>query len=212
MVHNGSDRKSIGSYPYLIMGVFAIFFHVAAQVISIDTIISYAESMGFNLQEAKIFPSITLSCALVGYFLGILLIPRIASQRLMLRISTVGGLILSICVLFIPGTIQMYGHTTSLSIWCLCLMGVCNALIYAGIWPLAIHDLGRWTNLGSSFMVMALCGNAFMPVIYGLIADHHGLRTGYIVLVPCFLYLIFYAFYGYKINHWSELWRLKKEK
>ena len=106
----------------------------------------------------------------------------------------------------------MYGHTTSLSIWCLCLMGVCNALIYAGIWPLAIHDLGRWTNLGSSFMVMALCGNAFMPVIYGLIADHHGLRSGYIVLIPCFLYLIFYAFYGYKINHWSELWKLKKDK
>lgn len=191
IAHASKDRKSIGSYPYLIMGVFAIFFHVAAQVISIDTIISYAESMGFNLQEAKIFPSITLSCALVGYFLGILLIPRFASQQLMLRISTVGGLILSVCVLFIPGTIQMSGHTTSLSIWCLSLMGVCNALIYAGIWPLAIHDLGRWTNLGSSFMVMALCGNAFMPVIYGLIADHHGLRSGYIVLIPCFLYLIF---------------------
>ena len=211
-IHDNKERKSIGSYPYLIMGVFAIFFHVAAQVISIDTIISYAENMGFNLQEAKIFPSITLSCALVGYFLGILLIPRFASQQLMLRISTVGGLILSVCVLFIPGTIQMYGHTTSLSIWCLCLMGVCNALIYAGIWPLAIHDLGRWINLGSSFMVMALCGNAFMPVIYGLIADHHGLRSGYIVLIPCFLYLIFYAFYGYKINHWSELWKLKKDK
>lgn len=212
IAHASKDRKSIGSYPYLILGVFAIFFHVAAQVISIDTIISYAESMGFNLQEAKIFPSITLSCALVGYFLGILLIPRFASQQLMLRISTVGGLILSVCVLFIPGTIQMSGHTTSLSIWCLSLMGVCNALIYAGIWPLAIHDLGRWTNLGSSFMVMALCGNAFMPVIYGLIADHHGLRSGYIVLIPCFLYLIFYAFYGYKINHWSELWKLKKDK
>ena len=67
-IHDNKDRKSIGSYPYLIMGVFAIFFHVAAQVISIDTIISYAENMGFNLQEAKIFPSITLSCALVGYF------------------------------------------------------------------------------------------------------------------------------------------------
>lgn len=76
-IHDNKDRKSIGSYPYLIMGVFAIFFHVAAQVISIDTIISYAENMGFNLQEAKIFPSITLSCALVGYFLGILLIPQL---------------------------------------------------------------------------------------------------------------------------------------
>ena len=211
-LHTNKDRKSIGSYPYLIMGVFAIFFHVAAQVISIDTIISYAESMDFNLQEAKIFPSITLSCALAGYFFGILLIPRIASQQLMLRISTVGGLVLSLCVLFIPGEVLVYGHTTSLSIWCLCLMGVCNALIYAGIWPLAIHDLGRWTNLGSSLMVMALCGNAFMPVIYGLIADHHGLRIGYIVLIPCFLYLIFYAFCGYKINYWSELWNLKKDR
>lgn len=210
--YSSGDHKSIGSYPYLILGVFAIFFHVAAQVISIDTIISYAESMGFNLHEAKIFPSITLSCALVGYFIGILLIPRFASQQRMFRICTVGGLILSVCVLVIPGEVQMYGHATSLSIWCLSLMGVCNALIYAGIWPLAIHDLGRWTNLGSSFMVMALCGNAFMPVIYGLIADHYGLRIGYIVLIPCFLYLIFYAFYGYKINHWSELWKLKKDK
>ena len=188
--HSSGDHKSIGSYPYLILGVFAIFFHVAAQVISIDTIISYAESMGFNLHEAKIFPSITLSCALVGYFIGILLIPRFASQQRMFRICTVGGLILSVCVLVIPGEVQMYGHATSLS----------------------IHDLGRWTNLGSSFMVMALCGNAFMPVIYGLIADHYGLRIGYIVLIPCFLYLIFYAFYGYKINHWSELWKLKKDK
>lgn len=208
--HN--NHRSIGSYPYLILGVFAIFFHVAAQVISIDTIISYAQSMGFSLHEAKIFPSITLSCALLGYLLGILLIPKFVSQQYMFRICTVSGLLLSICVIFIPGEISIYGHTTSLSIWCLSLMGMCNALIYAGIWPLAIHDLGHWTNLGSSLMVMALCGNAFMPVIYGLIADQYGLRTGYIVLVPCFLYLIFYAFYGYKINYWSELWIQKKEK
>ena len=63
-----------------------------------------------------------------------------------------------------------------------------------------------------SLMVMALCGNAFMPVIYGLIADNYNLRTGYIVLIPCFLYLIFYAFYGYKLNYWSELWKIRKTK
>lgn len=211
-IENYGKHRSILSYPYLVLGVFAIFFHVAAQVISIDTIISYAESMGFTLQEAKIFPSLTLACALGGYFLGILLIPRIASQLKMLRIAVCGGLVLSICVLLMPGNIDIYGHTTSLSIFFLCLMGVCNALIYAGIWPLAIHDLGRWTNLGSSLMVMALCGNAFMPVVYGLIADHHGLRLAYIVLVPCFLYLIFYAFYGYKLNFWPELWKRKKDK
>ena len=213
---NGTEleegHSSIMSYPYLILGVLAIFFHVAAQVISIDTIISYAESMGYTLQEAKIFPSITLSCALIGYFVGILLIPRYATQLTMFRFATIGGLILSLLVLFVPGEIMFNGHMASFSIFCLSLMGVCNALIYAGIWPLAIHDLGQWTSMGSSLMVMALCGNGFMPVIYGLIADNYNLRTGYIVLIPCFLYLIFYAFYGYKLNYWSELWKIRKTK
>ena len=136
----------------------AIYFHVAAQVIRL------CRKYGIQSARSQDIPASLCCAALVGYFIGILLIPRFASQQRMFRICTVGGLILSVCVLVIPGEVQMYGHATSLSIWCLSLMGVCNALIYAGIWPLAIHDLGRWTNLGSSFMVMALCSNAFMPV------------------------------------------------
>lgn len=207
-----ADRKSVLSYPYLILGVIAIFFHVAAQVISIDTVISYAEMMGLNLNEAKIFPSITLSCALCEYFLGIVLIPKVFSQKTILQIVTTLGLILSLYVLFLSGQVRIGGMDTDISIWFLCLMGVPNALIYAGIWPLAIHDLGKWTNRGASLMVMALCGNAFMPVIYGLIADSYGLRLGYVVLIPCFLYLIFYAYYGHKIQNWSDLWKQNKVK
>ncbi len=202
-----TDRDSILNYPYLILGAVAIFFHVAAQVISIDTVISYAEMMELDLNEAKIFPSITMSCALVGYGLGILLIPRVISQKNMLRVSSIAGLLLSLSVLLVSGHVRLFGMDTDASIWFLCLMGVPNALIYVGIWPLAIHDLGRWTSRGSSLMVMALCGNAFMPVIYGLLADSYGLRVGYVVLIPCFMYLMFYAFYGHKINNWSQLWK-----
>lgn len=205
-----TDRDSILDYPYLIMGAIAIFFHVAAQVISIDTVISYGEMMGLDLNQAKIFPSITLSCALLGYLLGIILIPRFISQKNMLRISTTVGLIFSLCVLLVSGHVHLLGMDTDASIWFLCLMGIPNALIYAGIWPLAIHDLGRWTSRGSSLMVMALCGNAFMPLIYGVLADSYGLRIGYVVLIPCFLYLMFYAYYGHKVNNWSELWKRNK--
>lgn len=209
---NSTDRKSILYYPYLIMGAIAIFFHVAAQVISIDTVISYAEVMGLNLNEAKIFPSITLLCALLGYSLGIILIPKVFSQKTMLKISTTLGLFFALCVLLLSGRIHLFYMDTDISIWFLCLMGIPNALIYAGIWPLAIHDLGHWTNRGSSLMVMALCGNAFMPVIYGLIADSYGLRIAYIVLIPCFIYLMFYAYYGHKVDIWSELWKGKGTK
>ncbi len=202
--NSGENKRSIFSYPYLILGALAIFFHVASQIIAVDTIISYANTMGFDLNSAKIFPSITLTCTLLGYIMGIILIPKFFSQKTMFQFCVVLGMIISICVVCFTFEIQALGKATNASIWFLCLLGFPNALIYAGIWPLAIRDLGEHTNRGSSLLVMALCGNAIMPVIYGLIADKTSLHFGYIVLIPCFLYLIFYAFYGYKIERWGK--------
>jgi Fucose permease len=70
-----NDRNSVFSYPYLVLGAIAIFCHVGSQVIAIDTIINYADSMGVNMLEAKVFPSYTLTCTMIGYILGIFLIP-----------------------------------------------------------------------------------------------------------------------------------------
>jgi len=181
-----------------------LFCHVAEQIVSIDTVISYAQSMGLTLQEAKIFPSITLGCSLIGYFAGIIAIPRFASQLQMLRVAVVTGAVLSVLVLVIPGTVPVYGHAVSLSLFCINGLGFCNALIYAGIWPLAIHHLGRHTDLASACMVMALCGNGLMPLLYGFLADHWGLRPGYVVLLPCFLFLIYYAYRGYRLERWKN--------
>ena len=172
------DRSSIWKYPYLVLGVIALFCHLGSQQISISTIISYAQDMGLDLEAAKVFPSYTLACILVGYLIGVSLIPKYLSQQKSLVICTVTGLLLSV------------------------LVGVPNSLIYAGIWPLAIRGLGRWTSLGSSLLVMALCGNAVMPLIYGYFTDIISLQASYWLLIPCFVYMIFYAVYGYKIEKW----------
>ena len=187
----GTDRKSIFSYPYLILGVVALFAHVGSQQITISTIISYAQSLGMDLNAAKLFPSYTLGCILVGYLIGIITIPKYLSQQTALLICTITGLVLSIFVLAFP---------PKASIWFLVLLGIPNSLIYAGIWPLAIKGLGRWTNLGSSLLVMALCGNAIMSLLYGLEADRLGEHAAYWLLIPCFVYMIFYAVYGHKIR------------
>ena len=191
----GNDRKSIFAYPYLILGVLALFAHVGAQQISISTIIGYAQSLGMDLDAAKVFPSYTLGCILVGYLIGIITIPKYLSQQTALLICTVTGLVLSILVLAFP---------PKSSIWFLVLLGIPNSLIYAGIWPLAIKGLGRWTNLGSSLLVMALCGNAIMSLLYGLEADRLGEHAAYWLLIPCFVYMIFYAIYGHKIGKESK--------
>ena len=71
----GKSHTSILQFPYLLMGAIAMFLHVGTQVIAIDTIIGYANSMKMDLLEAKVFPSYSLTATICGYFLGILLIP-----------------------------------------------------------------------------------------------------------------------------------------
>jgi len=199
----GSEKTSIFQYPYLILGALAIFFHVGTQVIAIDTIIGYAKSMGINLLEAKTFPSYTLGATMIGYILGIIAIPRFISQQKALVICTITGLILSLGVLFVPGTVNFLGHHTGISIWFLCALGLPNSLVYAGIWPLAIRGLGKFTKLGSSVMIMGLSGNALALVLYGYLADLYHVRFAYIILIPYYIYLVFYAIYGYRIKSWK---------
>ena len=200
--HN--SKKSIFDFPYLILGALAIFFHVGTQVIAIDTIINYANSMGIDLLEAKVFPSYTLACTMIGYILGILIIPKYVSQTKALIICTVLGLLLSFGVVFADFNVTLFGLQANISIFLLCALGFPNALIYAGIWPLSIHGLGKFTKTGSSLLIMGLCGNAILPLIYGYFAEVYDLRIGYWILIPCFLYLIFFATKGHKINSWKR--------
>ncbi len=60
-----------------------------------------------------------------------------------------------------------FGHQANASIFFLNALGFPNALIYAGIWPLSMHGLGKFTRTGSSLLIMGLCGNAILPLVYG---------------------------------------------
>ena len=193
-----SAKKSILQFPHLVLGALAIFLHVGTQVIAVDTVIGYAVSMKMDLLEAKVFPSYTLFVTITGYMLGIILIPKYISQLRMLQVCTVMGLIYSLLILYTNGTITLLGHTADISLWFVVLLGLANSLVWAGIWPLALEGLGRFTKLGASVMIMGLCGNAILPLFYGHFADLHGVRAAYMVLIPCYLYLVFYAIYGHR--------------
>ena len=198
-----AGKTSIFQFPHLILGALAIFLHVGTQVIAIDTIIGYAGSMGIDLLEAKVFPSYTLFCTICGYLIGITLIPKFISQVNALRICTVLGTIFTLLIIFAKGDFNFLGHETDVSIWFVVLLGLANSLVWAGIWPLALDDLGRFTKLGASIMIMGLCGNAIMPLFYGHFADVYDLRLAYWVLLPCYLYLVFYAVKGHKLRKWG---------
>ncbi|HEX8038124.1 MAG TPA: sugar MFS transporter [Chryseosolibacter sp.] len=196
-------KTSIFQFPHLILGALAIFIHVGTQVIAIDTIIGYANSMNIQLMEAKVFPSYTLAATICGYMLGIICIPRFISQVNVLRICTGLGALFTLGIVFAHGEVTFLGHTADISIWFVVLLGLANSLVWAGIWPLALDGLGKFTKLGASIMIMGLCGNAILPLVYGHFADVYNVRTAYWVLFPCYLYLIYYAVYGHTIRRWG---------
>jgi len=198
-----ADKKNIFQFPHLILGAIGIFLHVGTQVIAIDTIIGYANSMHISLMEAKVFPSYTLTATICGYILGIICIPKFISQVNALRLCTLLGIILTLLILFTSGQVTLFGHVADISIWFVVLLGLANSLVWAGMWPLAMDGLGRFTKTGASVMIMGLCGNALLPLLYGYFADQFNVRAAYWVLFPCYLYLVFYAFYGHKIRKWA---------
>ncbi len=61
------------------------------------------------------------------------------------------------------------------------------------IFALGIRGLGEHTKLASSLIVMSIVGGAIAPPFMGRIADHHAMRTGFVVPLVCF---VFVALYG----------------
>jgi fucose permease len=151
-----------------------------------------------------VFPSYTLAAMIAGYIFGIIVIPKFLSQVTVLKAFTTMGLLFTFCVVWLGGEVSFLGMEVDISIWFVVLLGLANSLVWAGIWPLALDGLGKFTKLGASILIMGLCGNAILPMVYGYFADTAGLREAYWVLVPCYLYLMFYAFKGYRIRKWSQ--------
>ncbi len=198
-----SEKTSIMQFPHVILGTLAIFLHVGSQVTGINTVIAYAQSINIPLLEAKVFPSYILGVTMFGFLMGIVLIPRFINHLNILRICTTSATVLTFVFFIVGGEVTFLGHTSHPSIWILVILGLSNSLMWSTIWPLALDGLGRFTKKGGSVLIMGLCGSALVPIAYGYFADHFSLYHAYWVLLPCYLYLVFYAFRGYKIRRWT---------
>ncbi|MCM4155752.1 sugar MFS transporter [Gramella sp. AN32] len=188
-------KKNIFQFPQLLLGALAMFLYVGVEVIAGDTVISYALSLGIDSGTAKLFTTYTLVAMIVGYLIGIVIIPKYISQEKALSTSAVVGIVFSSCAIFTEGFI---------SVLFISLLGLANALVFPAIWPLAINGLGKFTKIGSSFLIMALAGGAIIPLGYGYLADLFNAKTAYWIVIPCYLFLGYYSIKGYKIRFSSN--------
>lgn len=188
---NEKTQRSLLEYPYMWLGVLAIFFYVGAEVIAIDTLIGYGEHYHIPTEISHYFGVYALIALLIGYFFGIVLVPRFISQRTALIIQ------LGTATLFTVVALCTQGLASIVAIICLSFS---HAIMWPAIWPLAIHDLGGHTKFASALLVMAIVGGAIMPLIYGSIADHTNPHDAYALLFVCYAYILFFATVGCKIT------------
>jgi fucose permease len=184
-----ASKTSIFQFPHLLLGVLAIFFDIGVEYIALGTINDYATIL--NLPSPANYVWFVSAGMVVGYLLGVFFIPKYVSQGMALLISTISGIVVTIMIVLLP---------IGISIYFVALLGLANALMWPAIWPLAIADLGKYTKMGSSLLVTGIIGGAFLPLLFGYVADVASHQVAYLVCLPAYLYIMYFAEWGSKIR------------
>ena len=201
-------KTSIFQFPHLWLGVLALFLYVGVEVVAGDTIISYGISLNIPVEDAKFFTLFTLMAMVATYALGVFLIPKYISQSFALKVSAILGIILSFCIVYTSGFT---------SVLFVAALGIANALVWPAIWPLALTGLGKFTKTASALLIMAISGGAIIPPLYGALVDSkkeeliatginegsalaEAASFGYWILLPCYIVILYYAFWGHKVG------------
>ena len=197
---------SLRHHPHLFLGVVTLFFYVGIEVIAGDTIGLYGQSLG--MENATVLTAYTMVFMVIGYLLGVTMIPKRISQERALLLSAFAGLLFTAGILLS----SEHGDTVSSLLWgwsgigtvpdslaFVALLGLSNALVWPAVWPLALKDLGPLTARGSALLIMGIAGGALLPLLFGRIGDFTGeVRDGYLLGFVCYSVILYYAAAGHK--------------
>ena len=162
-----SSIKRIFKKPRFVGGVVAQMFYVGGQIMCWTYIYQYAENLGISNSNAVNYAYTALIIFLSGRFLFTYLLKYINAPKLLMLLSF-------LAIAFCLGTIFINGI---IGLYCLVLISFCMSLMFPTIYGIALNGLGDDAKPASAFLVMAIVGGAFMPILQGAILDIGG--SGY---------------------------------
>jgi len=186
------EKASAWAYRHLVLGALAIFMYVGAEVCIGSFLINFLTEpkiAGLSVVEAGKYASFYWGGAMVGRFLGAVIMQKMAANKLL----TFNALIAVILVL----TAVM--GTGELVMSAILAVGLCNSIMFPTIFSLAIKGLGQHTRQGSGILCMAIVGGAILPLIQGVIADNVGIQSAFIIPALCYAYIAFYGYKGHQL-------------
>ncbi len=185
------NTRKIWQETRLMMGVIGIFMYVGAEVSIGSFLVNYlahTEVGNLPLDQAAHYVAFYWGSAMVGRFLGSYLQTFIKPASLLALHA--GGAILLVAV----------SMTTnhSIAFWSILLVGFCNSIMFPTIFTLAVEGLGDLASKGSGLLCTAIIGGAIMPLLQGVLADHYGIKLGFIIPILCYFYIAYFGFWARK--------------
>lgn len=198
---------------HLLLGIITLFVYVGVEVMAGDSLTQFGRSL--HLAYAPKLTAFTMAFMVFGYILGIILIPKVISQSKALVISAILGALFALGAATSSTTDSnlfsvIFGWMNNLpgfdiplipnAVFFVTLLGWANALMWPAIWPLALNNLGKYTKIGSALLIMGIAGGALIPPTYAKLGQSIGFQQALWIMVPVYLFIIYYATLGHKIK------------
>lgn len=197
VIHEGNNRQKLSGvfkFRHTMMGVLAVFAYLGAEVGVVSFIIRYTKSLniaGITEQKSALFITLYMALVLAGRLLGAFLLKQVKPNKVLILCSM--GAFTLILISVLTG-----GYVSIIS---LSIVGLFTSVMYPIIFTLSIKNIGDYTKVASSLLIMGVVGGAIIPPIMGLISDHSGIRMAFIAPLVCYVYVLYYGVKGYVVKN-----------
>lgn len=143
------------------------------------------ERTSMPLEKAGLATSLYFAARTIGTFAGAILLMKISGRRFY-----IGSMVLGIAAMSLMIVLS--------NLYAILIMIFCLGLAIANVFPIifsaALRKEPQRANEVSGLLIMGVAGGAVVPPIMGLVSDSTGQTGAMIVLLLCFVYLLFNAF------------------
>lgn len=168
---------------FVALMVLGIFLYVGAEVSMSAKLPNYLEQkFNFDIEKLGLWGTLFFFLALMaGRFLGGVILNWLSPRKFLLITS----------VISLVGIGGLYIATTELTGFIfISIVGLGFANVFPLIFSITIDRLPQRSNEISGLMVTAIIGGAFVPVVFGAVADVFSLMAGFLVPLICLLYIL----------------------
>jgi FHS family L-fucose permease-like MFS transporter len=122
----------------------------------------------------------------VGCVLGLILL-KIIDSKVVLRIFTLGALVILSITLFGNAGMALFGFPA---------LGFCLSVMYAIIFSLALNSVSKYHGSFAGILCTAIAGGAVFSLLIGKLKDTIGLQGGMMILYLPLLYILSLSFWA----------------